>query len=324
MSSSPTDEASADRAALIEAENYRETVHAILGFGALIVHDGKGLREGSAFGFGRRMTRAGESADNNSDHRTRDITPDLVAQRSKSWGAAVEAKATLCKDRLRWDRHIAQVAGYGAPLIGWWTNDETIPAHDAILLVNISYSVAMKERLEAALATNPDAVGDNVSIVEFTRHDQMVTKLYYRQQWGRVSDPSLRDVLHEGRDVPLLEILRSFGPVMFYDSPAPLPHMLELLWGIFSQLSRAKRSTSTNRMRSPSLSRLPKLLRSCRRRTAASDSHRTAGASSSRRNRKSEWPWANSFALGWLPKATRLARTQFRTGNRTGISSRTL
>ncbi|MEK6303015.1 MAG: hypothetical protein AABO41_20070 [Acidobacteriota bacterium] len=74
---------------LNEVVDYEQTVSALLAFAALVVHDGNSLRQDAEFGFGRRMTRVRD------DGRETDVTPDLVAQKSLSYGIVAEAKKSL-------------------------------------------------------------------------------------------------------------------------------------------------------------------------------------------------------------------------------------
>lgn len=209
-----------------ERGNYQDTVQALLAFAALVVHDGRAIRPGAAFGFGRHMTHPPTEISG----VAYDVTPDLVAQRSPAYGVVVEAKATLPKDHTRWDRHVEQLRKYDDHLLGWWTGDSTIPQYDAVLLVNLTYSVALGEHLELLRAKDPNAVGPTTAIVEYSRQDQVESWILYRLHWGHISDTDLHQELHYSKNVPIDRVLASFGAVKFYDADPPLPYLLEELW----------------------------------------------------------------------------------------------
>src|SRR5688500_1776632 len=87
------------------AEDYQSTVHAMLAFSAFVVHDAKDQRPNSHFGFGRRMTTSGQ----NVVAPSTTITPDIVAQKSESYGVVAEVKRSLPADRTKWSAHIGQL-----------------------------------------------------------------------------------------------------------------------------------------------------------------------------------------------------------------------
>ena len=95
---------------------------ALLLFSALIVHDGREVREGGHFGFGRRM----DTSVNNPVIPSSTVTPDLVAQKAEDFGIVAEIKRSLSSDPTTWTQHIDQIRKYDDRLKGWWTNTELL------------------------------------------------------------------------------------------------------------------------------------------------------------------------------------------------------
>jgi hypothetical protein len=207
-------------------EDYQSTVHAMLAFSAFVVHDSKNQRPNSHFGFGRRMTTSGANAVKPSS----EVTPDIVAQKSETYGVVAEVKRSLPSDRTKWQSHVAQVRKYDDNLTGWWTEDERISATDTALLLHQSRSRAFIAVLEEERAKDPKAVGPRTSVIEFNRSDERQVNYFFRLEWGDVRDAELSDRLKEGVPVPIDKVIRTFANVKFYDADPPIPSLLSLLW----------------------------------------------------------------------------------------------
>jgi hypothetical protein len=205
-----------------ETVNYEQTVKALIAFTALVVHDGRNRRPNSEFGFGRRMSPANYP----------DQTPDLVAQKSASYGVVVEAKKSLTRDETRWKRHVEQAAKYRQPLDGWFTTDGRIGAHDVVILVHQSRSRTfarfVDKQVRDGLMIEPD-----VALVEFNQTEETASYYFFRLERGSISDGELSASLESGTQVPLSAVLKSFPNVRYYDAPAPYPLLLTHLWTDF-------------------------------------------------------------------------------------------
>jgi hypothetical protein len=209
-----------------EVENYKQTVNALLAFSAFVVHDGQQHRPGANFGFGRRM---GTSAKNRIAP-SNTVTPDLVAQKSESYGITAEVKKSLPLDQDRWHRPVKQLAKYDDELIGWWTPDETMPCADTVLLLHHSRSRPFCRFLEQLQSEDPDSVGKNTTVVEFIDSREARSYYSFRLESGSIRDEELLPRLRDGVQVPLDKVVQTFPSVRFYDSQPPVAYLLTPLW----------------------------------------------------------------------------------------------
>jgi hypothetical protein len=235
--------------------DYEQTVHALLLFSALVVHDGKARRPGAEFGFGRRMHTSGK----NPIEPNTDVTPDLVAQKSPEYGIVVEAKKSLPRDSNQWEVHAQRLRKYDDELTGWWTGNERIEKSDAAMLVHQSrgrlFSRYLAEFLKkAALGAQP-----NACVVEFNQSSETVTYYFFRAELGTIRDVELSTLLDRGINVPLDDVIESFSHIRYYDAEPPRALLLEHLWtAIFpSLLDEAEGSGEGKEIRLPvSISRI--------------------------------------------------------------------
>ncbi|MEA2414839.1 MAG: hypothetical protein QOI58_1496 [Thermoanaerobaculia bacterium] len=219
----PEDE---QRRARDAAEDYQSTVHAMLAFSAFVVHDASAQRPNSHFGFGRRMTTSKANLVTPSGT----VTPDIVAQKSDSYGVVAEVKRSLPSDRTKWSAHIGQIRKYDDDLTGWWTSDGRMAISDTTLLLHQTRSRAFVNVLDDERKKNAEAVGPHTSVVEFNRSDERQVNYFFRLEWGDVRDADLSGRLREGVAVPIDKVIRTFANVKFYDADPPLHSLLALLW----------------------------------------------------------------------------------------------
>ncbi|MCX6539307.1 MAG: hypothetical protein NT151_10315 [Acidobacteria bacterium] len=221
-------------ARLIDAAiDYEQTVHALLAFAALVTHNGVSKREGAEFGLGRRMTPApvpAPTADNpEAVVQPDDVTPDLVAQKTATYGIVAEAKKSLDRDG-HYEQHIQQLRKYDAALAGWWTESEQIQHSDAAILVHQSRGRKFARYFDERRVRADDSVGPNSSVIEFNESTERVPYYFFRLAAGQVGDPELSARLDEGVNIPIDEVLQSFGNVRYYDYRPPMVLLLERLW----------------------------------------------------------------------------------------------
>lgn len=209
------------------ADDYTETVQALIGFAAFVCHDGRARRSNSQYGFGRRMTTSAA----NRVSPTTTVTPDIVVQKTGSFGIAGEVKKSMSRSQEQWEAHRRQLRKYDDNLTGWWTADETIVHSEAILLIHQSRGRAFGRYLDAERVRDPDSVGDHSAVVEFNRADEGQSYIFFRREWGTVCDAELAARLDDGVQVPMDRVLRSFPSVRFYDAMPPVESLLAMLWG---------------------------------------------------------------------------------------------
>lgn len=207
-------------------EDYLSTVHAMLAFSAFVVHDATDQRPGSHFGFGRRMT----TSKANSVKPSSDVTPDVVAQKSATYGIVAEVKRSLPADRSKWPAHVLQLRKYDDDLTGWWTKTKRIAASDTALLLHQSRSRAFISVLENERKKDTNAVGPGTSVIEFNRSEERQVYYFFRLEFGDIRDTELAERLKEGVAVPIEKVIRSFANVKFYDADPPIHSLLALLW----------------------------------------------------------------------------------------------
>lgn len=206
--------------------DYKQTVHSILAFAALVVHDGILQRPNSQFGFGRRM----ETSENNSKIPLNEITPDLVAQKSKQYGIVAEAKKALDKNQLNWDQHVEQLRKYDDNLKGWWTENEMLANSNAVMLIHQSRGRLLRDFLYNCRNKDPNSVGPNTCVVEFNESPEAETYYFFRLEFGKIKDSELMKSLYAGKQIPLDEVKKSFTNIEYYDVKPPMPLLLSRLW----------------------------------------------------------------------------------------------
>ncbi len=158
------------------------------------------------------------------------VTPDLVAQKSETYGIAAEVKKSLPQDQARWEKYVEQLIKYDDDLTGWWTPDGKISCADAVMLIHQSRGRRFSRYLQEIKEKNPDAVGENTSIVEFNSSAETRSYYFFRLEYGTVRDSELLETLNDGIQVPLDKILVTFPNVKYYDSPPPTAYLLKELW----------------------------------------------------------------------------------------------
>ncbi|MGH7773993.1 MAG: hypothetical protein ACREQA_17355 [Candidatus Binatia bacterium] len=207
-------------------QDYESTVHALIAFSALIVHDGRQIREGAHFGIGRKMLTSSENVILPSSS----VTPDVTAQRGKGYGIVGDVKRSLSKEQDQWGEHLEQLRKYDDRLRGWWTSTEFIEAANTAFIVHQTRSRAFVRYLEKQKNVNSNLVGPNSVVIEFNQSTEANVYMFFRLEWGTLVDLGLSASLGNGVAVPLETVLESFSSVRFYDTPPPLPLTLLYLW----------------------------------------------------------------------------------------------
>jgi hypothetical protein len=209
-----------------EAEDYLATVHTGVAFAAFVVHDGSNARPDSHFGFGRRFETSGD----NPISRNTSVTPDVAAQMSSQYGIVAEIKKSLDRGQSNWLDHVRQMRKYDDKLTGWWTDNETIENSDSVILIHQSRSRAFVRLLSDAIEREEVLDGGHSSVVEFNRSNESQAYVFFRREWGQISEPNLAGRLGDGVQVPLTRVLESFSSLQFCDAEPPLVYILQVLW----------------------------------------------------------------------------------------------
>jgi Holliday junction resolvase len=207
-----------------EAEDYEYSVRSLVCFSALVLHDGVAAAPGARFNLGRRMDLVRPAG-----NQPKFVTPDLVAQRSATYGVVGEIKVKLPRDEAHWVDTVDQLIDYAADLRGWWTVGETVESRDVILLVEISRSRQFSGVVDGLDSDRQESFAP-VTLVEFSRSDQGQPYIFFRAERNLPADSDLAGKLRNGVKVPLEKVLQSFPTVKFYDGRPPLLHLLRVLW----------------------------------------------------------------------------------------------
>ena len=171
-----------------------------------------------------------DTSDGNRSSPNSEVTPDLVAQKNQEYGLVSEVKRSLSADASSWVSHIEQLRKYDDDLRGWWTPTESVPVSDAALLVHQSRSRAFLKVLERKINEDPEYLTERTAVIEFNRSNEANAYIFFRKEWGAISDSELAEGLDLGVQVPLDKVLRSSGQIQFYDSAPPVPWLMNLLW----------------------------------------------------------------------------------------------
>lgn len=206
-----------------EIDNYEISLQVIQAFISLITwdDDNDDVYPNSFHSIGRSM-----SPINGNNFQSADITPDIVLQK-EDIGYVVEVKVSIPKNDDYWDNIVKQIEKYSKPLIGWWTKNERINDHCTTLLIDISYAYEFKIYLE----NNGVHFDNNFSIVEFTKKNGINEFIFLRKYHGEILKNDLDQYLSKGSNMPIEEIIGSYGELKFYDArPNVIEYMMSVLW----------------------------------------------------------------------------------------------
>jgi hypothetical protein len=218
-------------------EEYRTTVDALLCFVSLTTWGGEEQKKGSHYSFGRHMkTSSGNPVSPNDE-----VTPDIAIQVSEAEAYICEAKIDLPKDQKYWASELEQLQKYDDDLTGWWTHDETIDAHDLILLIDISRSSQLAKYVEMQYAKK-SPFKKMAGFIGFNRYQRVDENILFQLEWGGVTEPRLRKRLEDHVAVPLEKVIASFGNRKFYDQKPEPEYLMEVMW---SHLFTEKMSNAT-------------------------------------------------------------------------------
>ncbi|MEW6108521.1 MAG: hypothetical protein AB1632_05025 [Nitrospirota bacterium] len=168
----------------------------------------------------------------NSEHN---LTPDIVIQLNSDYGIIAEVKKKIAPDRKYWHRIFDQIKKYDENLIGWLTNSETIKNYDLTLLTHITRKVDITDYYKGKYNEGDYHYRNKFSIVAFNKGGERDEFLYLEKHYGELSDQNLNERLRRVVAIPLETVLPLYS-IKFYDSPPPLPYLMNILWiDIFPQ-----------------------------------------------------------------------------------------
>jgi len=209
-------------------EDYRTTIHALQAFIGFITWDEKNDKrlQNSKDSLGRKM----DTSPNNRIAKSTTITPDGIIQRTSNLGYVVEAKKSLPSNRNLWRKTVEQLEKYDDKLRGWWTTDELIDNSCVVLLIAISRSVDFKNYLESIIQSDHLNFSNPFSIVEFTRSSEAKEFLFIRKLWGDINETTISGIIESGKNIPIEDVLATYGEKKFYDSRPVTEYTMNILW----------------------------------------------------------------------------------------------
>ena len=214
-------------------DNYRGTIMSLLAFANEARWNKKKGQfiEGSQFSLGRAMN----TSDQNRVSPKERVTPDLIVQRTSDYGIVCEAKTCLPplsdkKETLaRYEECVEQIAKYDDDLQGWLTEDERIPVHDLVLLVDQTRGVPMKRFVQShsLVAT----LGRKFAVVSTARTSQLDDFVNLRKEYGSLTETTLDQSLEDVCSVSIKHLEGLLAKLKFYDAPPPTPvYTVQILW----------------------------------------------------------------------------------------------
>ncbi len=204
-------------------DDYNNTIHAIVGFINFYRYDTekKEYKEDIKVFQGRKL--------NISDTPDKFLTPDIGILLPTNCGVIGEVKNNFPKDKSYWLKNFTQLMSYDNDLIGWTSVDEKIRTHDIVLLLHHSRS---REVLNYFLNNKGKEINfiKPFIIIEYTRSDQRQAYIFFRKEYGNLSDNNINELLEKGEQVPMWVFLKEYSTIKIYDSEPELAFMLHLIW----------------------------------------------------------------------------------------------
>jgi len=216
--------------------NYPYTVETLLCFISLVTWE----RTPYSYSFGRRMTTSAE----NQISPNSDVTPDSVIQLSDNIGLVVEIKTSMSRNQDHWRGDINQLLKYDDTLKGWWTDDESIPVHNVIVLIETTRWHEFYKYLFSLRDGGEIIFSDNICGTSFVRAQNtlFIENIIYEQRWGEIKDRELINKLTGGISIPIERVKSSYGNIKFYDSKPEIEYLLSVIW---NDIFNPRRQNST-------------------------------------------------------------------------------
>lgn len=213
-------------------DNYKTTIHAILGFTNFYRFDdaAKTFRSDVQVFQGRQFEPSAGRKLKPSGQQVAYVCPDFAILVSKKEAVVGEVKKSFPKDQQHWEDDFGQVKSYDDDLTGWPTENEKVATHDLVMLVDQLRGVPVQEYYE--VHKGELAYERTFILVEFNRADERQSYYHFRkcQGTGSLSDPRIDNRLKYGVKVPMEALVRSYSEIKLYDNEPPLPYMVFLIW----------------------------------------------------------------------------------------------
>lgn len=219
---------------LDQADNYDQTVLAIVSFSHLLCYDKNTAKflPDSYFFIGRKM----DTSSANKIRKNHQVTPDIVIQKNRQYGIVTEVKISLTKNRDHWKDDFEQLEKYDDSLTGWKTSDEEIPQSDIALLTHWKIKTGVLEYITEKISEKELEFNQNFAVIVFAIVREREEKITFEKVFGNLSDNETNQALHNVISIPLELVIAYHGGVKFYDAKPPLSYLMSILWDqVFSQ-----------------------------------------------------------------------------------------
>jgi hypothetical protein len=214
-------------------DSYQDSLYAIVGFMNLYRYDddAKRMKNDVVLFQGRQLTPLKTNADDAAPiaDSPEYVTPDIGIALPDNSGVLGEVKASFPEDRSLWIRDFKQLMKYDQDLAGWPNASGRVKAHDVVLLLHYSRSVAVRKFYD-------EKKGGEINfkrpfcIIEFNRLTQAKEYFSLRIQMGALSEKQVSDRLEEGVQIPMVVYVSQYSACKIYDCMPPMPYLLDLIW----------------------------------------------------------------------------------------------
>lgn len=215
-----------------EISDYRDTIHAIIGFLNFYRFDHKlrVLRDDVTVFQGRRLKPSPAKGVTAEGNPVKHVTPDFGVMHVLGRHVLGDVKKSFPQDQELWQDAFRQLMSYDDHLTGWPCPTGCVESHDVVLLTHQTRAVRVRDYLVAMEAAGEVAFERPFAIISFNQGRNGEEHYFFQKQHGGLSDKDLDDLLYEGRAVMMKVFLAEYSTVKLYDAPPPMPYLAWLIW----------------------------------------------------------------------------------------------
>jgi hypothetical protein len=216
-----------------EMDNYQATVQALYALVLTILQsEGQPLADGH-YSLGRRMRTTAA----NRIRPSATVTPDAVVQQSSGLGYVGEAKASLPTNQDHWKENVEQLHKYDDDLVGWWTEDGSVPVTDVVCLLGPGLAAKFAQFASDLEVQRGWLFGRKRCFVEFMVITRARQFLYLKREAGTLTDQMVLQALREGVMHSIEDLIASPQAPSFCDSEPPPEYIMQKLWqNVFTRM----------------------------------------------------------------------------------------
>lgn len=214
-----------------EIDNYKDTIYAMVGFMNFYRYDdaSKAMKNNVLVFQGRRLEPSPKKTVNSNGEQVPHVTPDIGVLLPSKDGVLGEVKKSFPMEQELWIKTFEQLMSYDDDLRGWPSNDKKVNSHDIVLILHQSRTKAVRKFFEEYKGSKIN-FNRPFCIIEFNRSDERNAYIFFRIEYGSLSDNSVNGKLANGVPVPMLVFIKTYSTIKIYDSEPPLPYLIELIW----------------------------------------------------------------------------------------------